>query len=69
MSQLSEYVDVNTLDLPDGTINLTIGTGLTLITGTFAIPISVERNEFDTSQLEIGVAPTPGAPNKSIVTD
>lgn len=69
VSQLSEYAEVNTLELPDGTINLTIGTGLTLITGTFAIPLSVERNEFDTSTLEIGISPTPGAPNKSIVTD
>jgi len=69
VSQLSEYAEVNTLDLPDGTINLTIGTGLTLITGTFAIPLSVERNEFDTSTLEIGISPTPGAPSKSIVTD
>ncbi|MBU2969698.1 flagellar hook-associated protein FlgK [Pseudoalteromonas sp. C2R02] len=69
VSQLSEYAEVNTLELPDGTINLTIGTGLTLITGTFAIPLSVERNEFDTSTLEIGISATPGAPNKSIVTD
>jgi len=69
VSQLSEYAEVNSLELPDGTINLTIGSGLTLITGTFAIPLSVERNEFDTSTLEIGISPTPGAPNKSIVTD
>lgn len=69
IADLSEYVEVNKLDLPDGTMNLTIGSGLTIVTGTFAIPLSVERNEFDTSKLEIGVSPTPGAPNKAIVTD
>jgi flagellar hook-associated protein 1 FlgK len=57
------------LELPDGTINLTIGSGLTLVTGTFPISLSVERNEFDTNTLEIGISPTPGAPSKVIVTE
>ena len=69
ISQLSERVEVNIIDLPDGTINLTVGTGLTLVAGTFPVPLSVERNEFDTNKLEIGISPTPGAPKKSIVTD
>ncbi|WP_042143019.1 MULTISPECIES: flagellar hook-associated protein FlgK [unclassified Pseudoalteromonas] len=69
VSQLSEYVEVGTLELPDGTINLTIGSGLTLVTGTFPISLSVERNEFDTNTLEIGISPTPGAPSKVIVTE
>jgi flagellar hook-associated protein 1 FlgK len=69
VSQLSEYVEVDTLELPDGTINLTIGSGLTLVTGTFPISLSVERNEFDTNTLEIGISPTPGAPSKVIVTE
>ncbi|ATC95541.1 flagellar hook-associated protein FlgK [Pseudoalteromonas tunicata] len=69
VSQLSEKVQVNIIDLPDGTINLTVGTGLTLVAGTFAVPLSVERNEFDSNKLEVGIAPTPGAPNKAIVTN
>ncbi|SFC24864.1 flagellar hook-associated protein FlgK [Pseudoalteromonas denitrificans] len=69
VSQLSEYVDVDTLEHKDGTINLTAGSGLTLVTGVFAIPLSVERNEFDSTKLEIGMAPTTGTVNKSIVTD
>ncbi|WP_199608989.1 flagellar hook-associated protein FlgK [Flocculibacter collagenilyticus] len=68
IKELSEKISVNIIDLPDGSMNMTIGTGITLIAGNISVPLSVVRNEFDASKLEIGVSATPGAKTKSIIT-
>lgn len=68
IKQISEKCQVSVIDLPDGTVNLTLGKGITLVTGTFAIPLTVERNEFDTNKLEISISPTPTTPVKNVVT-
>ena len=68
VKRLSELVQVDTIDLPDGSMNLTIGQGVTLVTGSISLPLSVVRNEFDTNRLEIGISVNTNTPNKSIVT-
>jgi flagellar hook-associated protein 1 FlgK len=68
IKELSEKVQVDTINLADGTVNLTIGSGITLVTGGVAVPMRVERNEYDATKLEIGIAASPGSPETSIVT-
>ncbi|MUH72186.1 flagellar hook-associated protein FlgK [Psychrosphaera haliotis] len=69
LKNLSEMVQVDTIKRDDGTINVTIGKGITLVTNSFALPLSVERNEFDSSKLEIGVATRADTVNKTYITD
>lgn len=68
LKRLSEKVQVDTIDLPDGTVNVTIGQGITLVTTGIAIPLSTVRNEFDSNKLELGISADPNAPQKSIIT-
>ncbi len=51
--QLSEFVDVRTVEQPNGTLNVFIGNGQTLVSGAFAQSLAVVNNEFDASKLEI----------------
>ena len=69
IKRLSELTAVDTIDLKDGTMNVTIGSGITLVTGTFALPLSVERNEFDSGQLELTISTKTTTPVKSVITD
>ncbi len=69
LKQLSEKVQVDTIALQDGTWNVTIGSGITLVTGTISVPMSVVRNEFDSTQLDIAISATPGSPEKSVITN
>ncbi len=50
--QLAEQIGVNTFSQDDGSINVSIGSGQTLVIGTEAREVGVRRNEFDPSQLE-----------------
>ena len=68
IKRLSELTAVDTIDLQDGTMNVTIGSGITLVTGTFALPLSVERNEFDSSQLDLTISTKSTTPTKSVIT-
>lgn len=69
LKQLSEKVQVDTIQLQDGTWNVTVGSGITLVTGTISVPMSVVRNEFDSTQLDIAISATPGSPEKSVITN
>ncbi len=68
LKELSEKVQVDTIALQDGTMNITIGSGITLVTGGISVPMSVVRNEYDSSALDIAISASPGAPNKSVIT-
>ena len=52
--QLSEYTQVRTVEQSDGTLNVFIGNGQTLVAGGFSQSLSVVSNEFDPTKLEIG---------------
>lgn len=69
LKDLSEKVQVDTIQLQDGTWNVTIGSGITLVTGGVSVPMSVTRNEFDSTQLEISISANPGAQEKSVITN
>ena len=47
LTKLSEYVQVNTLSLDDGTINVFIGNGQNLVVGVTAQKLGVINSEFD----------------------
>lgn len=69
IKRLSQMTQVDTIELNDGTVNVTVGQGVTLVTGGYALPMSVVRNEYDTGVLEIGVSTKADSLSKSIVTD
>ncbi len=68
LKQLSEKIQVDTIKRDDGTINVTIGQGITLVTNRFALPLTVERNEFDSGKLEIGIAIRTDTAKKTNIT-
>ncbi|HHI94393.1 MAG TPA: flagellar hook-associated protein FlgK [Gammaproteobacteria bacterium] len=53
VSQLSELVSVNTNESSDGSLNVFIGNGQTLVLAGEARTLSTSRNEFDLSRLEV----------------
>ncbi|NOX92390.1 MAG: flagellar hook-associated protein FlgK [Gammaproteobacteria bacterium] len=53
VSQLSELISVNTNESSDGSLNVFIGNGQTLVLGGEARTLSTVRNEFDLSRLEV----------------
>jgi flagellar hook-associated protein 1 FlgK len=68
LKDLSEIIQVNVVDVGDGTVNVSIGTGVTLVTNDTSIPLSVVPNEYDPQLLEIGISVDTGVTNKSIIT-
>ena len=52
--QLSEYTNVSTVEQNGGALNVFIGNGQSLVSGSFVQTLSVTTNEFDSSRLEIG---------------
>ena len=68
IKRLSEMVQVDTIDLPDGSMNITVGSGITLVTGAISLPISVVRDEYDTNKLEVGISVDKNTTKKSIIT-
>jgi flagellar hook-associated protein 1 FlgK len=54
ISQLSELVSVSTVDATDGSVNVFVGNGQTLVLGSNANSLTTMRNEYDQSQLEVG---------------
>lgn len=53
VNQLAELVSVSTVARDDGSLDVFIGNGQTLVLGDTANTISTVRNEFDQSQLEV----------------
>jgi len=68
IKRLSEMVQVDTIDLPDGSMNITVGSGITLVTGAVSLPISVIRDEYDTNKLEVGISVDKNSAQKSLIT-
>lgn len=69
LQQLSEKIQVTTIELDDGTINVTVGKGITLVTNDVSIPLSAVPNEYDGTLLEIGISANSSVANKSIITN
>jgi len=55
IDKLSELVAVKTQEQDDGSVNVFIGKGQSLVVGTKAINLSVTSNEFDATRIEVGV--------------
>lgn len=53
LNRLSEIVDVRVVDADDGSINVFVGSGQTLVLGANASAFGITRNSFDQSQLEV----------------
>lgn len=68
LKELSSKVQVDTIELKDGTMNITIGSGITMVTGGISVPMSVVRNEYDASKLDIAISASPGTQEKSVIT-
>ncbi len=60
INQLSQYVSVNTAPQSDGTLEVFIGNGQTLVTSGTAQTLSTIPNQYNPTQFDIGVT-TPGA--------
>lgn len=69
LQQLSEKVQVSTIELDDGTVNVTVGKGITLVTNNVSIPLSAVQNEYDGTILEIGISANSSVAEKSIITN
>jgi flagellar hook-associated protein 1 FlgK len=53
LQELSELVSIRTFEQDDGSVNVSIGNGQALVTGSRAATLTVSGNEFDASQMEI----------------
>ncbi len=56
LSQLSKKVSVSTVAQDDGSVNVFVGSGQTLVIGFEANSLNVMQNQFDATQLEIGIS-------------
>ena len=56
VSKLSEKISVNTVLQDDGSMNVYIGNGQSLVVGFDAANLSVMRNQFDVTQYEVGIS-------------
>lgn len=54
LDRLSEIVSISTLEAEDGSMNVFIGSGQTLVLNGVASKFEITRNDFDQSQFEIG---------------
>ncbi len=59
--QLAERVAVTTLPQDDGSINVFIGTGQVLVTGTLATPVVAINNPFDPTRKEVALSTGSGS--------
>lgn len=53
VNRLSEIISVSTVEADDGSLNVFIGSGQSLVLGTTASELTVARNNFDQSQFEV----------------
>jgi len=56
LDQLSQYVAVNTATEPNGMVDVYIGSGQALVSGGTAQSLSTLHNQYNASQLQIGIA-------------
>ena len=61
INQLATYVNVTTSQQSDGSINVYIGSGQTLVTGTSAASLTTIQNAYDPSQDDLGLSSPAGA--------
>lgn len=55
LNDLAQYINVSTVEQSDGTLNVFIGNGQSLVVGTRAEQLSITRNEYDSTRYEIGM--------------
>lgn len=55
LSDLAEIVSVRTVNNTDGSLNVFIGNGQTLVLGTTPTSLTTTKSEYDLSQLEVGI--------------
>ena len=60
INRLSELVSVRTVEQDDGSVNVFVGSGQSLVTGFLATPLQTVPNDFDSSRTEIAIV-TSGA--------
>jgi flagellar hook-associated protein 1 FlgK len=65
LNKLSELVSVRTVPQDDGSLNVFIGSGQSLVTGFLASPLKVVPNDFDARRADVGIV-TAGA--TSVIT-
>jgi len=58
--QLSEQVAVTTVDQDDGTVNVYIGSGQSLVTGIYESELAVASNVYDAERKEVAIVTTSG---------
>ena len=61
LDQLSEKIGINTVKMADGTVNVLVGNGQSLVIGVDAMQLSTQPDVYDASRLSI-VAGLPGGP-------
>lgn len=55
INRLAELVSVSTVDGDDGSVNIFIGNGQTLVLGNTVTPLGTMRSDFDKSQFEVSI--------------
>src|ERR1700733_11139030 len=60
INQLATYVNVTTSQQSDGSVNVYIGSGQTLVTGTSAASLTTIQNAYDPSQDDLGLSSPAG---------
>lgn len=54
LGQLAEEIDISVLDNADGTVNVFVGSGQSLVNGAFSFPLKVVPDLFDPNRLQVG---------------
>jgi len=65
INELAELVSLNTVTQDDGSVNVFIGKGQSLVVGTSSQQLTTATNEFDITQLEVGISVGSGSVNIS----
>ncbi len=60
VSQLSQYIQVTTINAPDGSIGLFVGGGQRLLLGSSAQKLTVLADSYDPSRVQVGLVETNG---------
>ena len=55
VNKLAEYVSVSTIQQDDGSLNVFIGTGQSVVTGTNSQKLAVTKNPYDPTRVEVGL--------------
>ena len=63
--RLSNFVNVQTIEQSDGSINVLIGNGQALVVGSTAQPLTVIANQYDPTRIEVGFG---GSTNTNVIS-